>query len=74
MNKEPEDGPTSWSRPKLRWKDVVSNGLHKKCVSLSLVSGINANQTSETADLTPTNSEWNKKMNRPVVSTKLMYT
>ena len=31
-------GPTSQSRPKLRWKDVANKDLHKKCLSLSLIS------------------------------------
>ena len=32
------DGPTSCSRPKLRWKDVVNADLHKKHLNISLAS------------------------------------
>ena len=61
------DGPTSRSRPKLRWKDVFNPDLRKKHLNISLASDMEkCHQISDTADCTPTHHKRNKEMKRPV--------
>lgn len=61
------NGPTSWGRPKLRWKDVVNSDLYKKCFSLASETGMKkCHQTNDGGHWTATHSELNTEMKRPV--------